>query len=130
MPGFSRKCMRALSILVVCAALLLTARPSQAADAVPLPTSPDWVSEELTNGACLVWGDLDGDGDLDMIPGAVGTPGATDPNLLIYLNEGSDPKGRLRFTVQRLAVGAVNSCALVPALRPSAGVKSGWPSRR
>ena len=101
---------RGLALFVAVLAFVSLAGAAHAEDAVPLPTNPDWMSTELTNGACLVWGDLDGDGRLDMVPGA-------DPsgaNLLIYLNNGVDAQGRLRFTVQKqeLVGGPVSSCAL------------------
>ncbi|MCB9137552.1 MAG: VCBS repeat-containing protein [Caldilineaceae bacterium] len=81
-----------LSASFVVGLFLLLALPVSAyADGpVPLPDAPDWFSEVLRvkSGA---WGDMDGDGDLDLVIGQVASP--ANAAVSIFFNEGTGADG-------------------------------------
>ena len=60
--------------------IVLPSHPSQAQSTVDFELS--WISSESIDSECIAWGDMDGDGDLDL---AVGT---RDEANLLYRNDG------------------------------------------
>ncbi|MCB0047404.1 MAG: VCBS repeat-containing protein [Caldilineaceae bacterium] len=77
--------------LVIGLFLLFIIHPQARADGpVPLPDVPDWFSDVLRikSGA---WGDMDGDGDLDLVVGQTATP--ANAAISIFYNDGPNANG-------------------------------------